>query len=1514
VSSTPHPALHHLSQTNDPCRLKPNFNGTTEIDIPIYAANAYSFYTTYSPLPQWSFTDVAPTKPTQTPTYYIDVCPLLTLQGQQMPVESIIVFSCLSKFMGSYPTDWDNHLRGISQRGYNMVHFTPLMIRGDSNSPYSIYDQLQFDDAVFPNGEEDISRLVTKMHEEYSMMAMTDVVWNHTANNSKWLEAHPEAGYNVDTAPWLRPALDLDTGLLKYSQDLSSLGLPTKLNSVDDLLKIMEGVKTRVLGGSKLWEYYVLDAERDTSAIVESWVAGHVTFPDDSFSEAGLRGLNAVKEWPLKQKADWIVDHALLGGDSFGTRHSRHVDPSAGASLLCALFGRFDTRTSSTPDQRAAQGAIKRILDECNLQFYREYDADQAEILEQLFNRIKYCRIDDHGPKLGEITEKSPLIEPYFTRLPLNETTKQHNPEALALVNNGWVWAADAMKDNAGPKSRAYLRREVIVWGDCVKLRYGSGPQDNPFLWEHMAKYTRLMAKYFQGFRIDNCHSTPIHLAEHMLDQARTVNPNIFVVAELFSGSEEMDFHFVKKLGISALIREGMQAWSTQELSRLVHRHGGVPIGSFDTDEVLNADPSTAHTTSTGTRQIVKKIKQSPVHALFMDCTHDNETPAQKRDARDTLPSAALVAMCSCATGSVFGYDEVYPELIELVHEKRQYSSVNSTGGPVKAQAGEGGIGGVRKIINQIHVEMGKKEYSETYIHHDNEYITVHRVNPRTRKGYFLIAHTAFPGYGNGNGGFGPTNLPGTQAKLIGSWNLEVDNSAETRAAVIGDKKMLRGLPSQTKELHGVIVDSTGGVTTIKVPEKFPPGSIAIFETSVPSAEHSDGLDKFVTTGARNAFRECNLADLNIVLYRCDPEEHDLSDNRDGVYNVPGHGNLVYAGLQGFWSPLKDISNDNNLGHPLCNHLRDGQWALDFCVRRLERISEKKKYNRIRGPAKWLKSRCDAIRKIPSYLLPRYFAMVIQTAYSAAVDRSLELMPENIHNGQAFLKSLALVSVQCTGYMNSASLWPEKSVPSLAAGLPHFAFDWARCWGRDICISARGLLMCTGRYNDAKEHILAFASVLKHGMIPNLLSGGRLPRYNSRDSVWWFVQNIQDYCHLVPNGSELLQQSVERRFLPYDDTWFPHNDKRAYSKSSTMEDIIQEVLQRHATGLEFREYDAGPNIDSQMQSEGFNIKIWTDWETGLIFGGNQFNCGTWMDKMGESEKAGTKGVPGTPRDGAPVEMIGLLYSCLRWVSQLYEQGSYKYEGVTFDGGKKAISFKAWAEKIKANFERTFYVPRTPEEDADYDVNTDIVNRRGIYKDLYRSGKEYEDYQLRPNFPVAMTVAPELFDPDHARYALQMVDRVLLGPIGMKTLDPSDYNYRGFYINSEDSEDKHTSKGRNYHQGPEWCWPCGYFYRAFLKFDLQRRKTAEERVESYQQVTRRMSGMMKAIQDNPWAGLTELTQKDGAFCGDSCPTQAWSAGCIIDVFQDAREYELAESEESGSGPTSWLRSLSILKSE
>ena len=87
-----------------------------------------------------------------------------------------------------------------------------------------------------------------------------------------------------------------------------------------------------------------------------------------------------------------------------------------------------------------------------------------------------------------------------------------------------------------------------------------------------------------------------------------------------------------------------------------------------------------------------------------------------------------------------------------------------------------------------------------------------------------------------------------------------------------------------------------------------------------------------------------------------------------------------------------------------------------------------------------------------------------------------------------------------------------------------------RCWGRDSLISLRGLLLVTGRYAEARAVLLSFAAVTRHGLVPNLLDSGRAPRYNARDAAWWFLQAVQDYCTLAPEGTAVLAARVLRRF------------------------------------------------------------------------------------------------------------------------------------------------------------------------------------------------------------------------------------------------------------------------------------------------------------------------------------------------------------------------------------------------
>lgn len=1426
-----------------------NFTNDIHVDIEISDSGPYSYYITFLP-PQQNYLEDKGVEDLDlddkngfacTRQFYINVSAGFSLNNKPLSLDALAIQTVLSKPMGPVK-NWEPKLKAIAAKNYNMIHFVPLQHRGASDSPFSLYDQLSFDPHCFPNGEKDVAELVKTMESKHGLLSLTDVVLNHTANNSPWLPEHPDATYNVDTAPHLRPALELDSKLLEFSSRLGELGLPTTLNSVADLDKVMGQLRSQVIDPLELWKYYVLDVNKVCSDIM-AVIQDHAKYDkiDPVIVPENAKGsLNAI--------AKFVLHTAGENFEKFGTSHYvRTVNPVLATAIFKFLHG-------DDIGEAHLESNIRRVLDEINEPLYQEYDEDVQTIISQVYNRTKYMRVDDNGMKLGPITKESPLIETYFTRV----DTK--NGE-VAMVNNGWVWGGNPLKDFAGPSSKAYLCREVIIWGDCVKLRYGNGPEDSPFLWDHMTKYVQLLAKYFHGFRIDNCHSTPLHVGEYMLDRARLVRSNLYVAAELFTGSERMDKIFVERLGITSLIREAMQAWSVKELSTLVNKHGGRPMGSF------SRQPLTIHGQSVEQKEDIILVRPSLIHAWFMDCTHDNESAAQKRTVEDTLPSAALVAMSACAIGSTVGFDECYRNALNVVSEDRQYTF-------------GGGITEIRELLNQLHVEMGQSAADETYTHLEGQYITLHRVHAKTGKGYFLVARTKF--HPDSDQKLSDVYLDGNRAKCILASSLVCEDGSDQSS-----KDELRSMKVRLNKLTPLNIEWDDGAkrSIIRMPEpsQFPQGSIAIIETQLDFVDEE--FDTFVRTGAKEAVSQLDLVDLNVALYRCESEERDGTNGEFGTYSIPSFGSLPYAGMQGWATLLNEIVLRNDLGHSLCNNLREGHWALDYTVNRLKKY-ESSGFDRLGPLIKWVEQRFDRIRTVPSFLAPRYFALVVFAAYAACEARALKLMSPWIINGGQFIHKLAMTSVQMVARLNTASIVPKEQLPSMAAGLPHFSSSYMRCWGRDVFISLPGLLLKTGRHTEAKQHILAFAATCKHGLIPNLLDSGNNPRYNARDAAWFFLQSIQEYVKDVPGGVSILDESVHRRF-PLDDTWVDVNDERAFSQTTSLREIIYEILARHAQSIKFREANAGPNLDSQMKDNGFNQYIYVDWDNGMIFGGNPDNCGTWMDKMGESSRAGSKGVPGTPRDGADIEIIGLLKSALRWVLELNAHGHFDYTSVKTQHGNE-VSFKEWDDKLQNSFERCFYIPKDPQDDHKYEIDANIVNRRGIYKDIFRSTKPYEDYQLRPNFAIAMTVAPELFEVDHAISAISVADKALRGPVGMATLDPSDFNYRPYYNNSEDSTDFATSKGRNYHQGPEWAWCIGYFFRAFLTFDIKRtQRGGQDLSETFQQLRSRMTGHVRWIKMSPWQGITELTNKNGELCNDSSPTQAWSTGTLIDLFYLAR---------------------------
>lgn len=274
-----------------------------------------------------------------------------------------------------------------------------------------------------------------------------------------------------------------------------------------------------------------------------------------------------------------------------------------------------------------------------------------------------------------------------------------------------------------------------------------------------------------------------------------------------------------------------------------------------------------------------------------------------------------------------------------------------------------------------------------------------------------------------------------------------------------------------------------------------------------------------------------------------------------------------------------------------------------------------------------------------------------------------------IRDGHNFSQLLGLATLQFLSVCNSANLptlSPELLPPkplsqqvTLAAGLPHFSTGYMRCWGRDTFISLRGVMFLTGRYVEARFIILGFAQCLRHGLIPNLLHNGVRPRFNCRDAVWWWLFSIKQYVEQAPQGGKILKDKVSRIF-PYDDSE-AHGPGKF---DQILIDVMQEAVQVHFQGLLYTERNAGPEIDDHMTVRGFNNQIGVNRQTGFVYGGNQWNCGTWMDKMGSSEKAGNRGRPNTPRDGSAVELVGLQYAVLRFMQSINEQGLSEYKEVT----------------------------------------------------------------------------------------------------------------------------------------------------------------------------------------------------------------------------------------------------------
>ena len=244
--------------------------------------------------------------------------------------------------------------------------------------------------------------------------------------------------------------------------------------------------------------------------------------------------------------------------------------------------------------------------------------------------------------------------------------------------------------------------------------------------------------------------------------------------------------------------------------------------------------------------------------------------------------------------------------------------------------------------------------------------------------------------------------------------------------------------------------------------------------------------------------------------------------------------------------------------------------------------------------------------------------------------------------------------------------------------------------------------------------------------------------------------------------------------------------------------------------------------------------------SGLLSSGELGVQLTWMDA-----KVGDWVV--TPRRGRPVEIQALWYNALCIMEDLASRFGDQ-------AGRKR--YRHMAVVAQWSFNRLFW-----------------NEKLGCLYDVVNGGPP--DPSIRPNQIFAVSLPHSMLPLDRARSVVEKVEEHLLTPFGLRSLAPSDPQYRGRYTGGP------TERDGAYHQGTVWSWLLGPFITAHIKVN-----GGSE--EARRQAQAWLSPLEFHLAEAGLGHISEIFEADAPHSPCGCIAQAWSVAEILRIyFEDVR---------------------------